>query len=169
MIYTETGASDFLLQCLDGLPDGATLLEVGTLRNVTDAARISDGWGTLTLAEWASEHNGEVVTIDIRSRAQQLRQIIGVRMDRVQHLVGDAEILCRSSQSVFDFAYLDGPNDAAMHYRIAQTLAQYGTRRIAFDDAEVKAPTAIEYLRGLDWTVLVDNGRHICMEAPNAV
>lgn len=166
MSYTKTGASDFLAQCLDGLQ--GTALEVGSLRNTSDAARVSDGWGTLTLAEWAKANDSNVITIDIRNREAQLARVLGVElMRRVTHRVGDAWAIVAGLERLPVFAYLDGPNDADWHLLIAKRL--HGTQRIAFDDANKhdlgpKAANAVPWLEANGYRRTIFDGRHLCLE-----
>lgn len=166
MTYTPTGCSTFLARCLNGLTGRA--LEIGSLRNTSEAARASDGWATLTLAEWAEAVDGAVTTIDIRNREAQLMRVLGVNlMRRVTHRVGDALAVVAGLEELPVFVYMDGPNDPHWHLQIAKRL--HGTKRIAFDDCDdddlgPKASAAVPWLEANGYRRRWFDGRHLCLE-----
>lgn len=149
--YTETGRSAQVIAALAELGhEPVRLVEIGTLRNTSDAARVSDGWITLTLAEHIRAFGGTVETWDIRNCAPQVRSVCG---DGVEVYTHDArDWYDTKAGRAVDLLVMDGPNDSLFHLSVYWRIRDIvDVRFVLFDDVvyDEYGPKATDTVRDI--------------------
>lgn len=161
MSYTKTGRSEAILAGLAHAPPAPIIVEVGSTRNSSDAARLSDGWATLTFAEWVRDHGGVVHSIDPRPRMGEIQKVLG----GLSVFVHPSKIESWTSwPDPVDVLYLDGPNHPEPHLAAAREAVARGCTVVLCDDVihadyGPKATTAVPYLLGQGFEILAQVGR----------
>lgn len=145
--------NDLLIAELDQLRvrrgyDELAILETGCIRNENDNFRDSDGWSTLTFAEYTNKYGGTVTSIDLdTSVARRVLKKHGV-LERTTFIDGySVEVLASliSSNRSYDVIMLDSDNDAQLilhEYMVARQLTNRGSL-IVFDDIDMREHTDV--------------------------
>lgn len=148
-----TTMTDLLTAELDQLRarrgyDELSILETGSIRNENESFRDSDGWSTLTFAEYTKKYGGTVTSIDLdTSAARRVLKKYGAS-ERVTFIDGySVEVLANlvAAHRSFDVIMLDSDNDAQLilhEYLVAKQLATRGTL-IVFDDIDTREGTDV--------------------------
>lgn len=138
---------DALIHELDALRarrgyDELTILETGCIRMEDPTYRDSDGWSTLTFAQYVQTHGGTLTSVDLdTSVAQKVLKEAGLS-SQATFLDGySVDVLAGmiASERTFDVIMLDTENDAQLvlhEYLVAKRLCTPGTL-IIFDDVDM--------------------------------
>ena len=122
--------------------DELAILETGCIRMEDPTYRDSDGWSTLTFAQYIQSHGGTLTSVDLdTSVAQRVLKEAGADK-RVTFVDGySIDVLAGMivSEQSFDVVMLDTENDAQLvlhEYLVAKRLVTTGTLMI-FDDVDM--------------------------------
>jgi len=117
------GKASTLLSALDGLPEGATVVEIGCVRFPGEIA--SDGWSTYYLAQAATDRGWALHSVDIDPGAVEHARTAADGLACTVHHADGASWLAAFPDAI-DGLYLDGsadPGEAVEQYRAATLTA----------------------------------------------
>jgi hypothetical protein len=128
------------------------VVETGCIRSIDPPAEDSDGWSSLYLARWVTEHEGSELHsfelfADNITKAGRILGEKGLRADGAIHFhQGDSAELLPSLDRI-DFAYLDTSDDWDHGLAEFQAAEEKGAQIIVMDDRELKCMKAIPYAK----------------------
>lgn len=88
------------------------MLEIGASRDLSHQAHLGDGWSDLTWLDYISKNGGHLTIVELDPQALENCKII--TEDFKQHVTYVQQCgleFLRTTKEVFDFYYLDGPDD----------------------------------------------------------
>lgn len=134
------------------------IIETGTIRNTGENYRVNDGWSTLTLAEDAVKHDGAVTSIDLDISSAEAVLTQAGRKVRNRVTLAEGHSIDRlsdylSAQFVYDVAFLDSDNDAALilhEYLIVRRMVR-SPGLIMVDDVDMSSAEVMKGHQIVKW------------------
>lgn len=108
----ETGRNNSFKVALTALYNNygfhpVNIVETGTIRNLAESARMSDGWGTVNWQYWAGETGSKVWTCDIDPEAIENCKTITKNDKHITYVVDDSVNFLQNFKEQIHLLYLD--------------------------------------------------------------
>jgi len=143
---------------------GNTIVEIGTIRDATDAGRQADGWSTY---EWA-ESGHRVWSVDIDGIAIKMARKIVANIGRVNFVKKEGVAFLKGFVRDIDLLYLDGPNGGRFGLMALAAAQMARSSIILIDDCDLseeknKGALVIPAALTMGYVEVEGNGRQVLL------
>lgn len=112
---------------------GSVIVEIGTIRDTTDAGRQADGWSTY---EWA-ESGHKVWSVDVDQLAIKRANRLIASVGHVNFVKNDGIAFLKGFARDIDLLYIDGPNGGQFGLNALEAAQMARSSIILIDDCDL--------------------------------